>query len=779
MTDRRTSRHLALACALVAFALPHTASAAYEPPLPAYAPPTTYYNAATSSVAATLKGQLQSIVNAGVTNRSYDSADEAMPLLDRDPTNASRIVLIYNRALVSNVWDSGNTWNKEHQWPNSQLSSAANGDLFNLRPANPSINSNRGSQPFGPANSTGGYFDGPTYFFPGDADKGDVARSLFYVATRFPDHTLVNGTATGFQQMGDLQALLKYHYTDGVDNFERRRNQYIYGSSGNSTSHDLNPQYYQGNRNPYIDRPEYVWAVFGGGSNNSQISVGGATPAADGSSSVTLDLGRVIKGAAIPTGSVTVNKAGAHPTTFDATATGVTTAPASQIPLGTGQPFDYDNVIRTMSLALSASSAAVGVKSGTVILNNTDLTTGGAGRGSQDGNDTIHVTATVVDHANASFSLAADANSHTLDFGYVPQGFAPRTAPFAIANLPAPSGFTAGLALKSVSINGSNAFSENVTTFSNIPAGAQDTYAATLQTASPGTLAATRSYSTSDEAIPGASSAGVLNLTLTARVLSEASFPATGTLDLLAGEIYATGPFSVAAGVALTKTGPGTLHVTGPQSNGPASALLLHGGHTTLSTDASPSLSISAAGGTTTLAFTSPQHLASLTLTDGATADLADHPLTLAAIPASDVRSYLAAQQLLSSTPDPDDTRSLGYLPADASTHIQLTLTGDANLDGLLTPDDYTLLDRGLATSGQYWWQGDFNYDGAIDQLDYLLIDRTAGLRSGTLSPALLADREARFGPAYVATLAAAVPEPASLASVTSVITFAVARRRR
>ena len=79
----------------------------------------------------------------------------------------------------------------------------------------------------------------------------------------------------------------------GVDNYERRYNQYIYCSSGNLTNHALNPTYYQGNRNPYIDHPEYVWAIFGGGNNNSQLHVGN-TVASDGSSSTTATL-RVMK----------------------------------------------------------------------------------------------------------------------------------------------------------------------------------------------------------------------------------------------------------------------------------------------------------------------------------------------------------------------------------------------------------------------------------------------------------------------------------------------------
>ena len=50
-----------------------TALAGYEAPNSAYNPPASYYNGATSSVGATLKTQLNTIINNGFTGRSYDS----------------------------------------------------------------------------------------------------------------------------------------------------------------------------------------------------------------------------------------------------------------------------------------------------------------------------------------------------------------------------------------------------------------------------------------------------------------------------------------------------------------------------------------------------------------------------------------------------------------------------------------------------------------------------------------------------------------------------------
>jgi hypothetical protein len=108
----------------------------------------------------------------------------------------------------------------------------------------------------------------------------------------------------------------------------------------------------------------------------------------------------------------------------------------------------------------------------------------------------------------------------------------------------------------------------------------------------------------------------------------------------------------------------------------------------------------------------------------------------------------------------------------------KLTYLGDANLDGKIDADDFALLDHGFATHASTWSQGDFNYDGVINSADYLLIDRVYGQQTGTLSPSLLALREAQFGAGYVTDLLASVPEP-SLAGGVVAMAALLGRRRR
>ncbi len=382
----------------------------YQPPDPAYAPPVGYYNGAVGT-GTTLRTNLHNIISTGYHGISYGDARFALAITDQDPNNSSNILLVYNRASVSGTWDTGVTWNREHLWPQSKLGvSVSNSyigpasDLFELKPCNPSINDGRSNDAYGTPTSTGGYLNTSAYFFPGDADKGDIARSMFYMATRYyngsgtpsiQNLSLVNGYTISTFQMGDLQSFLHWNYEDGVDNFERRRNQMIYNDT-------VNPAYSQNNRNPFIDHPEYVWAIFGDSPNDSQISV--ATPDANGASSVTANLGRIMLNHSFGTSTVTVNKIGNDPTTFDVTATGSAISTGG-LPIGTGQPMDYGAQTKTLVAGLNAPTSSTGQKTGVITIDDTDLTSSGAGRGSADGNDTIQVVGTVVDNRVVTASI--------------------------------------------------------------------------------------------------------------------------------------------------------------------------------------------------------------------------------------------------------------------------------------------------------------------------------------------------------------------------------------
>ncbi len=504
-------------------------------------PPTTYYNTATGT-GNTLKSQLYTTISTGFVGRNYGDARYSFAITDKDPAAAGKIVLAYNRASVSGTWDSGVTFNREHTWPRSLLMTASisntfigpASDAFELRPTNPTVNSNRGNLPYGtlnaaslPAFGTVASNNGTgTYYFPSNADKGDAARTIFYMATRYGQGqtnnlSLVNGQP-GIYQMGDLASLLRWHYQDEVDTFERTRNQTIYSQA-------LNPQYYQGNRNPYIDRPEFVWAVFGTGANNSQLSV--AAPASDGSSISTVNLGRVMVGSTLGTQDITLNKTGTTPTTFNVAVSGNATSTLN----GPRKAFDYNAQSRTTTVGLAGSTATAGVLSGTVSFDNTDLTSASAGTGSADANDVINVSATVLDPSNASFSSLAASKSLTVDFGIYAAGLNRSTIGFAVHNLASQAGpaLTASLDLDSeTNVGDLAAFSANPSaTATPILAGTGMNFSADFTAAAIGQYQLVRTIANSDENIPGAQTRTALTLTLTGRVALGGDATLNGIVD--------------------------------------------------------------------------------------------------------------------------------------------------------------------------------------------------------------------------------------------------------
>ncbi len=120
------------------------------------------------------------------------------------------------------------------------------------------VNSSRGNLDFdnggSPVTGCTGCLRDSDSFEPPKRVKGDVARMLFYMATRYEPGDKVdlelndkvnNGSAP---YHGKLSVLLQWHKDDPVDDYERQRNNRIYEI--------------QGNRNPFIDHPEWVEMIW-------------------------------------------------------------------------------------------------------------------------------------------------------------------------------------------------------------------------------------------------------------------------------------------------------------------------------------------------------------------------------------------------------------------------------------------------------------------------------------------------------------------------------------
>ena len=247
----------------------HPAAAQYEPP-------TGYYATAEGLTGPALKAALHDIID---DHTSIDAESfMALRTLDQDPNNANNVIAIYSGTSEPKFADGGLTWNREHCWPLAfgigSENSLAGADLFNLRPCLTGVNQTRGSRaydqastnhPTDPAVAPPGapecLYDAnggqESIWTPRPSEKGDLARAMFYMAVRYDgsdagsvDLELGDEANSSQAVFGNLTTLLQWHLDDPVSTEERRRNDLI---------HDR----YQGNRNPFVDRPEFVAKIFG------------------------------------------------------------------------------------------------------------------------------------------------------------------------------------------------------------------------------------------------------------------------------------------------------------------------------------------------------------------------------------------------------------------------------------------------------------------------------------------------------------------------------------
>ena len=720
-------------CSLLMFS---PALAVYEVPNPAYNPPASYYNAA-AGTQTTLRSNLHTIISAGVASISYGDARYALPITDQDPNNASNMLLVYNRASVTGTWDAALTWNREHLWPQSMLGVSVSNtykgpasDLFELRPCSTPINSGRSNNAYGTISSSGSYQDTSSYFFPGDFDKGDVARSIFFMATRYYDGSgtpsinnlfVINGTTLSTYKMGDLQSLLHWNYDDPVDNFERRRNQMIY-------SNTVTASYSQHNRNPYIDHPEYLWAVFGDSLNDSQITV--ATPDATGASSRTIDLGRAMTGGSFGSTSFAVSKAGNDPTTFDVTSAGsIGTVGTSSILIGVGQTFGYGVQSRNMSVGLTASTATAGLKSGTFTFNNTDLTSSTTGKGSSDGNDTVAVVGSVLS------KRVVTADTGSVSFGTVIVG----------ANV------SSGVSL-STSGDDNSRTRVNVAASSSADANGIAISGSGSSLFNSDTSTATRSVGGTLSS-PGAQS-GTLSLAVTTAENGGAGVAAEGTYS----------PISV--GYSATVLAHATPSFTdGSQTTTLSVDLGIHAKGSTVAPHALAIHNLPDASGLTagldldSINGTGDVSKLGTTLSSFSNLAAGGADSVQTSLGTTSTGSFNAIYTLNTSDQDLPGANSLASL--SLSLHGIVAIGGDANLDNTVDVTDL----GALATNWQMpgiWQQGDFTGDGFVDVSDLGMLATNWQLTAGgpSLSDAL----------ASVGLGGASVPEPASVVMALGVL---------
>ncbi len=261
-----------------------------------------YYAPITATGGNALLGQVHDLIT--TTHRKYTSYNDCKNptnVKKTDPgTSSSYVMEFYSQADISASWGGGalGTWNREHVWCQSLSNgmwgqSGAGADMHHIRPVESGLNSTRGNNLFGEVSNRegnkvyyrdksknnvalGGYSGGGK-FEPLDNVKGDVARIVMYVYTHYNTASNVYGTTNGSggggyfgtlhftnivsasNESAAIDLLLEWSRQDPVDAIETTRNEAVYKI--------------QGNRNPFIDHPEYAEAIWGGGTVKPDPSV--------------------------------------------------------------------------------------------------------------------------------------------------------------------------------------------------------------------------------------------------------------------------------------------------------------------------------------------------------------------------------------------------------------------------------------------------------------------------------------------------------------------------
>lgn len=241
--------------------------------------PTGYYSSVEGRIGSSLKAGLNDLISEHTVYPYSSSSTDTWDILkvaDQDPTNSSNVIGVYSGFSMDGAaeYANGSGWSREHIWAKSRgafdTNETAGTDCHNLRAEDVSTNSARSNRSFDecdePYVDVAGNYSGPTNSFtssssfvwePRDDVKGDVARIIFYMATRYegengePDLEVTEEILENEDQSplhGRLSTLLDWHLEDPVSQAERDRNDIIHS--------------YQNNRNPFIDHPEYVELIW-------------------------------------------------------------------------------------------------------------------------------------------------------------------------------------------------------------------------------------------------------------------------------------------------------------------------------------------------------------------------------------------------------------------------------------------------------------------------------------------------------------------------------------
>ena len=227
--------------------------------------PAGYYSATTGKTGTALIDALHRIVcRARVLG--YTAARDSLYANIEDPDNNDIIADVYfgrTATINSRATAEAADINTEHSWPQSlgAADDPAMSDIHHLFPADETANSRRSNMPFGIVVDTqwvgtdsdsdgdvsvqGLDADGDPVFEPRDDKKGDIARALLYFYVRYKNAPTDDFTLENFTE--EEETLIQWAEDDPPDAHESARNALVFRA--------------QGNRNPFIDRPELVAGI--------------------------------------------------------------------------------------------------------------------------------------------------------------------------------------------------------------------------------------------------------------------------------------------------------------------------------------------------------------------------------------------------------------------------------------------------------------------------------------------------------------------------------------
>ena len=254
--------------------------------------PPGYYDAANTLTCAPLKTALFNIISANYTALSYtpgvwdayqttdlhrndaNTADIIWDMYSDNPVGAEPYTYTFGINQCGNYGGEGGCYNREHSFPKSWFADAAPmvSDLNHLFPTDGYVNGKRSNYPYGEVSaptwiSQNGSKLGPNsypgftgvVFEPRNEYKGDLARGQLYMVTRYENLVggwvgngnagdILSGNSYPALDAWDIKLMFKWHSQDPVSQKELDRNNAVYAL--------------QGNRNPYIDHPEYVALIW-------------------------------------------------------------------------------------------------------------------------------------------------------------------------------------------------------------------------------------------------------------------------------------------------------------------------------------------------------------------------------------------------------------------------------------------------------------------------------------------------------------------------------------